>query len=57
MEIAQYTKHIINISYYSKHKTSIKRRGFNLNFNSNINNNTSFNTLKDIKRKKKEKAY
>jgi hypothetical protein len=28
-----------------------------LNLNSNANNNTSFNTLKESKRKRKEKVY
>ena len=53
--MAQYIKHTINKGYCLKRKASIKG---GLNSNSNTNNNaSSFNTLKESRKKTKEKAY
>ena len=53
--MAQYIKYIINKGRHLRYKASIKG---GLNFNFNINNNaSSFNTLKENRKKRKEKAY
>jgi hypothetical protein len=52
--MAQRAKHTINKGRRLRHEASI--RG-GLNFNFNANNNTSSDTLKESRRKRKEKAY